>query len=137
METCIFCKIVKGEAPAVVVYDDGMVLAIADVNPVTIGHTLIITRQHYHDFFDISTESLQNVIAVAQKLAKLYRRELKAHAVNIVSASGKAAQQSVMHFHLHLIPRYENDGLNLEFRGDPALMEKSTEELRKLRGKLI
>jgi histidine triad (HIT) family protein len=135
-DACLFCRIIKGEVPALIVYEDDMLCAIADVSPVTIGHTLIISKQHYADIFGMPEVPLRQVMVVAQKLAMLYKRGLNAQAVNILSASGKAAHQSVFHFHVHLIPRYEDDGVDLDFHGNPRLREKSQKALEKLKGML-
>ena len=108
---CLFCKIVKGEIPAAKIYEDENVLAFLDVNPDSKGHTLVIPKQHAQDIFDIEKESLQKVFIAAKIIAQKLKDSLRADGINLMQANGKAANQVVMHFHLHLIPRYQNDSL--------------------------
>lgn len=113
MKNCIFCKIVEGEAPARVVYEDESVMAFLDINPASEGHTLVITKRHYEDVYDVPKRELKRIIAVIKELAMVYRKALNVRAVNVIHSSGKAAQQDVFHFHVHLVPRRKNDGINL------------------------
>ncbi len=133
MDSCIFCKIASGEIPSLQVYGDDMVMAIADIEPVAIGHTLIIPKQHYADIFDISEPTMERITIIAQKLAKAYKTHLGIQGVNLLNASGKAAQQTIFHFHLHLIPRYNGDGIDLNFKGKPDLKEESEAALKKIK----
>jgi histidine triad (HIT) family protein len=109
---CIFCKIVRGEIPANKIYEDGKVFAFLDINPLSKGHLLIIPKKHFENIFDIEDEHLKEIISTAKKIAKLLKENLNASGMNILHASGKDAQQSVFHFHIHLIPRYKDDGLD-------------------------
>ena len=109
---CIFCKIINNELPSSKVYEDENVLAFLDVNPVSKGHCLVIPKKHCKDIFDIPEKDLRQVIFVARKIAVAVEKGLNAKGVNVMHASRKEAQQSVFHFHIHVIPRYANDGLN-------------------------
>jgi histidine triad (HIT) family protein len=111
-ENCIFCKIIKGEIPAKKVYEDEKVLAFLDVNPVSRGHTLIIPKKHFENIFDIEEESLKEIINASKKISIFLKEKLNADGVNLLHASGKDAQQSVFHFHLHVVPRYKGDNLD-------------------------
>jgi histidine triad (HIT) family protein len=133
MESCIFCKIARKDIPSLCVYGDDLVMAIADIEPVAIGHTLIIPKQHYLDVFDIPEPTMGRLSNIAQKLAKAYKTHLGIQGVNLLNASGKAAQQTVFHFHLHLIPRYNGDGIDLNFKGNPDLREESEAALKKIK----
>lgn len=113
MGNCIFCKIVKGELEAKKIHEDESVLAFIPKDQVSNGHTLVIPKEHYESIFDIPKELLQKVVIVSQELSQKYKIELSASGVNILHASGKDAQQSVFHFHIHVVPRYPNDGLDL------------------------
>jgi histidine triad (HIT) family protein len=113
MENCIFCKIAKGEIPSKKIYEDEEVFSFLDINPSTKGHTLIIPKKHYENIHDTPEETLKHIIATAKKLAKKLKEKLNATGINIVNASGKDAQQSVFHLHFHIIPRYEDDNLNI------------------------
>ncbi|MDH5769676.1 MAG: HIT family protein [Candidatus Bathyarchaeota archaeon] len=112
MNECVFCKIINREIPANIIYENGKVLAFLDINPINRGHTLIVPKKHYGDVYDITEDHLRETVAVAKKISEAVKRGLGAEGVNILHASGEAAQQSVFHFHIHLVPRYEDDGLN-------------------------
>ncbi len=112
---CIFCKISKNQAPALKIYEDDYILAFLDINPATYGHTLVIPKQHYKDIFDIKSEILEKIIKVVKIISERSIDRLGCTGVNIVNANGKDAQQSVFHFHIHIIPRYSNDGMDLWF----------------------
>jgi len=112
MNDCIFCKIVKGEIPAKKVYESEKVLAFLDVNPISKGHLLVIPKKHFENIFDIDKDYLREIISVSKETALIIKKKLNATGVNILHASGRDAQQSVFHFHIHLVPRYKNDKLN-------------------------
>ena len=112
MEECIFCKIAKGEIPAMKVYEDEKVLAFLDLHPTSKGHTLIIPKKHFENIFDIEEEYLNAISGASKKVSLLLKKGLDADGINILHASGKDAQQSVFHFHIHLLPRYKNDKLD-------------------------
>lgn len=116
MENCIFCKIIKGEAEAKKVYEDDFVLAFATRGPVSKGHTLVIPKEHCENMLDISAESLAKVMEVTRNLASKIKIDYEATGVNVLHAAGFDAQQSVFHFHLHIVPRFPDDGLDLWFK---------------------
>ena len=116
MENCIFCKIVAGEAPARVVYESDTILGFAPINEVAMGHSLLIPRAHFRDLFDMDEAVLADLSVAAKSLATQLIFEHGATGVNLLHASGVDAQQSVFHFHLHVVPRYPDDGLNLWIR---------------------
>jgi len=110
---CIFCKIVEGQIPCYKVFEDEEVLAFLDTTPTTRGHTLIIPKAHFANIFDIPKELLGRISTVAQKLAQEFENKLKADGFNLVQSSKEYAQQEVDHFHMHLIPRYKGDKIDL------------------------
>ena len=101
---CLFCKIVKNEIPSAKIFENERVAAFFDINPLTKGHCLVVPKDHYEDVFSIPLVDLKAVITDAQKLAETLRGSLQAEGVNLVNASGIAAEQSVFHFHLHIVP---------------------------------
>lgn len=113
MENCIFCKIVDGQIPCNKAFEDENILAFFDINPLTKGHCLIIPKKHFENIFDIDQNILNKIIETAKNLSLKSKQEFECGGVNIINNSGKAAEQSVNHFHLHIIPRYENDGLEM------------------------
>ena len=113
MSDCLFCKIVDGELSATVVASDERALAFMDINPATAGHTLVIPRAHAQDIQDVPAEDLAAAVLLAQHVAHLARERLGADGVTLMQASGRAAWQTVFHFHIHVIPRYDGDPLQL------------------------
>lgn len=132
-EDCLFCKIVAGELPATVVAEDERTVSFMDINPATRGHTLVVPRRHAPDLLSIDTEDLQAVAVAAQRLATSMSERLDAAGVNVINSCGEAAWQTVFHFHLHVIPRYEDDPLRLPWTpapGDPAEISQAAIALR-------
>ncbi len=110
---CIFCKIVAGELPATLVDEDERTVAFMDINPATRGHALVVPRAHSADLMEISAEDLEAASVAAQRLAKRMDEVFKPDGINILNACRPAAWQTVFHFHLHVIPRYDDDPLKL------------------------
>ncbi len=132
-EDCIFCKIAAGEAPAAVVYEDERTIAFMDIAPATRGHMLVIPRRHARDLLEIEREDLEATVATGQKLARRVGERLGADGVNLLNSCGRAAWQVVFHFHLHVIPRYQDDPLKLPWvpgQSDPDELAALAAELR-------
>ena len=128
-EDCIFCKIAKGEIYSATVYEDSHFTVILDVNPATKGHCLIIPKEHFDNIYDLDGETAGKLFALATCIARAMRDALKCDGLNLVQNNGEIAGQTVNHFHLHLIPRYEGDGLNLNW----PQQEISAEQLEEIR----
>ncbi len=129
---CIFCKIVAGELPARIVQEDERTIAIMDIAPATRGHALVIPREHARDLTEIAPEDLAASALAAQRLAASMRERLGAEGVNLINSCGAAAWQTVFHFHIHVIPRYEGDPLRLPWipsQGDPEQIAGAAQEL--------
>jgi len=110
-EDCVFCSIVGGTEPAERVYEDESVVAIMDLHPATEGHVLVIPKRHSRDVWDVPAEDAERTMAASLHVAGMIRRALAPDGINFVHASGPAAWQTVFHFHLHVVPRYEGDSL--------------------------
>jgi histidine triad (HIT) family protein len=132
-EDCIFCKIVAGELPAQVVQEDEHTVAFMDINPWTRGHALVIPRNHSKDLLEVSDEDLSHTASAAKRLAARMVERLGTDGVNLLNATGAAAWQSVFHFHLHVIPRYEGDPLQLPTRPQQADQEELAAVAQELR----
>jgi histidine triad (HIT) family protein len=129
---CIFCKILAGELPARIIAEDERTLSFMDIAPATRGHALVIPRAHASDLLSIEPEDLQAVLAAAQRLARQAKERLGADGVNLLNSCGAAAWQTVFHFHVHVIPRYEGDPLRLPWvpsPGDPEEIAAAAQEL--------
>ncbi|HKK75594.1 MAG TPA: HIT family protein [Saprospiraceae bacterium] len=116
MSNCIFCEIVRGQAPSWKVYENEWVYAFLDINPVSRYHTLVIPKRHYVNIFDVPDEELREVISVVGKLAKYYKAELKLEGLQVINNNGRPGQQDVFHIHYHLIPRSIGDGQNIRWK---------------------
>jgi len=130
---CIFCAIVAGELPARVVDSDERTVSFMDLNPATRGHALVIPRAHARDLHDVPPEDLAACASAAQRLAARAVERLGADGVNLLNACGAAAWQTVFHFHVHVIPRYEDDPLRLPWvpgPGEEAEIEAAADALR-------
>lgn len=106
---CIFCKIANGEIPSTTLYEDEDFRVILDLGPATRGHALLLPKEHYKDLFDLDDEVAAKVLVKAKRIAGRIRTGLKADGMNLVQNNGEAAGQTVFHFHMHLIPRYQDD----------------------------
>ncbi|MDN4608592.1 HIT family protein [Sporosarcina highlanderae] len=111
MTSCIFCKIVEGSLPSEKIYEDEHVVALMDVMPVTKGHVLLIPKTHRENIYDMTEEEASNLFSVVPKIANVLKEEFTPAGMNLLQNNGAPAGQAVFHFHLHLIPRYdETDG---------------------------
>jgi histidine triad (HIT) family protein len=131
---CIFCKIVAGELPASIVDEDEQTIAFMDINPATRGHALVIPRAHATDLLEIEPSQLTAVSVAAQRLAARAKERLGADGVNVINSCGAAAWQTVFHFHLHVIPRYQGDPLRLPWMPAPGDLEEIAAAAAKLSG---
>ena len=131
MHNDVFCKIIRGEIPSYKIYEDADVLAILDISQVTKGHVLVMPKEHYENFLSTPQEVMHKVMNIAQRIGQVQIKMLGAKGVNILSNAYEAAGQTVMHFHVHVIPRYEsNDNFHLEMKENneslnlPAIADK-------------
>ena len=108
MEDCIFCKIIKRDIPCFKVYEDDRVLAFADINPITDGHTLIIPKTHTENLWEISDEDISAIHLASKKIADALKEVLRPAGIAVLQLNGRGVNQIVMHYHLHLIPRADS-----------------------------
>ena len=135
MTDCVFCKIRDGQIPSLRIFEDDRTLAFMDINPITHGHCLVIPKAHAATLFEAEVEDLQATIAAAQQVARAIREALAPDGLNMLQANGAAAFQSVPHFHLHLIPRWANDGKGFDWKLVPGHRDqimKAGERIRAL-----
>jgi histidine triad (HIT) family protein len=110
---CLFCRIVSGDIPAEIVDSDEHTVAFMDINPATRGHALVVPRTHATDLMDVSDEDLERTMTAARRLARRMEETLKPDGYNILNSCRQAAWQTILHYHLHVIPRYDDDPLKL------------------------
>ena len=130
---CIFCKILAGELPGTIVDEDERTVSFMDINPATRGHALVVPREHTPDLMTIDPDELAACSAAAQRLARRAKDVLGADGINVLNCCGEAAWQTVWHFHLHVIPRYDDDPLRLPWvpaQGDVDEIKATGEELK-------
>ncbi len=127
---CIFCKIANGEIPSATLFEDEMVRVILDISPASKGHALILPKDHYANLYEIDEEVAKHVIVTAKRQAIKMKEALGVEGINIVQNNGEIAGQTVFHYHMHIVPRYEGDKVNIKW--EPGeLSEKNKEELVK------
>ena len=132
-EDCIFCKIVAGEIPAQRVDEDEHTVAFMDLNPWTRGHALVVPRAHSRNLYEVGDQDLAHTVQAAKRLAVKMRDRLGCDGVNLINSCEPAAWQTVFHLHVHVIPRYDDDPLQLPTRpreADPDELAEVAEELR-------
>lgn len=129
-EDCIFCKIANGEIPSKSLYEDDDFRVILDLGPATKGHALILPKEHYANLYELPEDTAAGAIKLAKTLVAKITEKLHADGFNLVQNNGEAAGQTVMHFHLHLIPRYKNDGQHILWRPGTVSQEE-LEEIQK------
>jgi histidine triad (HIT) family protein len=113
---CIFCKIINKEIPSKIVYEDEQCLAFLDITQTTKGHTLVVPKKHFSNFLEVDSDTLQHMIQITQNIAKKLVKRLDAKGCNILTNANTVAGQTVMHFHIHIIPRFdETDTITLSF----------------------
>jgi histidine triad (HIT) family protein len=130
---CLFCKIVAGEIPATIVAQDERTVTFMDINPATRGHALVVPRTHARDLLEIDGGDLAAVAQAGQRLARTATATLGADGITLINSCGAAAWQTVFHFHLHVIPRYEDDPLRLPWvpgPGDMDAIQATAEQLK-------
>ena len=131
---CLFCRIVAGTIPSETIDSDEMTVAFMDINPATPGHALVVPREHSADLLEIGEEDLTATILAAQRLAKHMKEVLDADGINLINACGSAAWQTVFHFHIHAVPRYEDDPLKLPWVPEPGDSDEIARIAKRLRG---
>jgi histidine triad (HIT) family protein len=132
-DSCLFCGIVEGSIPSETIDSDERTVAFMDINPATPGHALVVPRPHSADLLVIDPADLEATTLAAQRLAKRMKEVLSADGINVLNACGASAWQTVFHFHLHVIPRYEDDPLKLPWipeGGDEDEIAAIAEKLR-------
>lgn len=133
MDNCIFCKIASGEIPAATLYEDDQFRVILDLGPASKGHALILPKNHYADLFEIPQETAEKAMAVAKKVGTALKEALGCDGLNVVQNNGEAAGQTVFHFHMHLIPRYQNDHVGVTWTPGTLTDEVKEEVLAKVK----
>ena len=134
MENCIFCKIVQKDIPGKIIYEDDVCLAFLDLSQTTHGHTLVIPKKHYKNILEVNDETLTHLIVVTKKLANKIVKNLNANGVNILTNANEIAGQTVMHFHIHIIPRYNQDDkieINFTDRSNDVNLDLILNEINK------
>ncbi len=136
MTTCIFCNIIEGKIPSIKLYEDENVYAFMDIMPLTKGHVLLVPKKHIENIYDFSAQDASKLFSIAPRIANALKETFQPVGMNLLQNNGAPAGQSVFHFHLHFIPRFdENDGFNLS-TWQTHEKDFSTEQLQVLADKI-
>lgn len=133
-DNCIFCKIANGEIPSRTLYEDERYRVILDMGPATRGHALVLPKEHFENLYEIPDDWAAGALAVAKKAAVLMKDKLGTDGLNLVQNNGEAAGQTVMHFHMHIIPRYKNDNAHILWKPTSPSAEELDDVLRQITG---
>ena len=132
-ENCIFCKLANGEIPTATLYEDEDFRVILDANPASKGHALILPKEHYENLYELSDELAAKILVLAKKTIIKLTDVLECDGYNVVQNNGEIAGQTVFHFHMHLIPRYREDGQKIGWKPQ----EVSAEELEEIKNQIV
>ena len=136
MSDCIFCRIIEGELPCAKVYEDERVISFLDINPINVGHTLVLPKRHYPTLFEIQEEDIHACAAASRKIAVAVYKATKASGLNFLQNNYRAAGQHIDHIHFHLIPRFHMDGFLSSWPGKPCPHEDLDRMLRKIKAQM-
>ena len=131
-DDCIFCKLANGDIPTNSLYEDDIVKVIFDAGPASDGHVLILPKNHYDDIYSMDEDTAAHIFKVATRIAKAYKQSLDYEGLNIVQNNGEAAGQTVFHFHIHLIPRNNEDHVGVTWTPGKLTEEDKNEILEKI-----
>ena len=134
---CLFCKIASGEISSNILYEDDLTVAFLDMNPANPGHTLVIPKKHSRNIFDIEPKQAEAVIRTALKVANVIKSSLGSDGMNLFQCSESAGFQEVFHFHMHVIPRFEDDSIVLPWRPKEADSDELEKMAEKIKGSLL
>ena len=133
-EDCVFCKIVNGDIPSNTIYENSEFKVIMDISPATKGHVLVLPKEHFKDIYDIDAETAGKLFQLAAVVARALKEVLHCDGLNIIQNNGEIAGQTVFHFHMHLIPRYEGDDVTVKWKEhsmDAEEMDQVPKDIRK------
>ena len=131
-DTCIFCKIVQKKAPASIVYEDKKVMAFMSIQPINVGHTLVIPKNHYENIYEIPEEEIAQLYKGVKKITKAVQTSLNAEGIRIIQNNGKAAGQVIFHMHVHIIPMYHNSSWKHPQTRESKMLDKDAKKIIRL-----
>ena len=133
---CIFCKIIAGEIPCFKLFESDDTLAFMDINPANEGHALVIPKEHYADVHSVSAAAISSTVITAKMIAAAIEKTLSPEGINLLQCNGPAAAQSVLHFHMHVLPRRDGDELKLNWGLEPGDMDAIGKLAERIRANL-
>lgn len=129
--SCVFCKIIAGEIPSTILYEDEDFKVILDIAPTNKGHAIVLPKKHVENIFEMDDDVASKLLVVVKKVSTAIKEELNCDGMNILQNNGEAAGQTVFHFHMHIIPRYENDNVTIKFSTTKKYGENEAAQLAK------
>jgi histidine triad (HIT) family protein len=136
MSNCVFCRIVSKEIPAVVVYEDDLTIAFMDAGQVNPGHVLVAAKRHAENIYELDDAQAGALLRTAVRVSRGIRAAFQPQGLSVYQANGKAAWQTVFHYHMHLLPRHEGDGMTLSWPANNPPRDKLAEYAAAIRGEL-
>ena len=133
---CIFCKIIAGEIPCFKLFESDDTLAFMDINPANEGHALVVPKEHYADVHAVSAAAISSTVITAKMIAAAIEKTLSPEGINLLQCNGPAAAQSVLHFHMHVLPRRDGDELKLNWGLEPGDMDAIGKLAERIRANL-
>ena len=133
---CIFCKIIAGEIPCFKLFESDDTLAFMDINPANEGHALVVPKEHYADVHSVSAAAISSTVITAKMIAAAIEKTLSPEGINLLQCNGPAAAQSVLHFHMHVLPRRDGDELKLNWGLEPGDMDAIGKLAERIRANL-
>jgi histidine triad (HIT) family protein len=134
MAECVFCRIVAGEIPCTKVFEDGLCLAFLDIGPISPGHTLLVPKTHYETIHQMPADEAAHLARHIPSLAAAVQKAVSAEGINVLQNNGRCSGQEVFHVHVHLIPRWPEDGLGFRWpakQADPEVLKQQAEAIRR------
>ena len=131
-DTCIFCKIAQKKAPASIVYEDKKVMAFMSIQPINVGHTLVIPKNHYENVYEIPEEEIAQLYKGVKKITKAVQTSVNAEGIRIIQNNGKAAGQVIFHMHVHIIPMYHNSSWKHPQNRESKMLDKDSKKIIQL-----
>lgn len=128
-DNCIFCKIVEKKAPSSIIYEDEKTIAFMSIQPINVGHTLVIPKKHYENIYKISEKEVSYLFAVVKKISHAVKKSCEAEGLRIIQNNGKAAGQVIFHLHVHIIPMYSDDQWKHPKNRDPKMLNQDAKRI--------
>jgi len=131
-DNCIFCNIIQKKAPASIVYEDKKTIAFLSIQPINVGHTLVIPKKHYENIYEISEKEISHLFRIVKRISNVTKTALGAEGIRIIQNNGKAAGQVIFHIHVHIIPMYGDYHRSHSVNRDRKILDQDAKKIKKI-----